>query len=375
VAPVSAQVGLRTVDLSDVRAAILVRATGRVVRFPPDVVGRLRWCLVYWAMFTAVTSVTVAAPSRGVSGHTALGVALLGLLLAGRHALAYWERSYRGVGDVAELAIMITLGLTVGSLACTGVLLAGMLARGTLERPRRLPVPLAAYAVVTLAGNVVDERHGNIRPLPDVLGQIGAMIMLAGLVCALVHTLKQQEALERYLAYHARHDSLTGLPNRSVILDRADQMLSRSANTGLPVAALFIDLDGFKDVNDLLGHPVGDRLLTAAAARMSTAVRDQDSLGRLGGDEFVVLVDDSPDDMAEGIAQRLLEVLREPFDIDGYRLSVTGSIGLAVAVGITGADLLRDADIALYQAKAAGKDCAVRFEPAMQEELERRLAG
>ena len=117
------------------------------------------------------------------------------------------------------------------------------------------------------------------------------------------------------LAFMATHDALTGLPNRTLILDRVEQMLVRSRRSQTPVAALFIDLDNFKAINDTLGHDAGDELLRAVAARLDGVVRDTDALGRLGGDEFVVIAEELS--LAAGpelIAERLLEALKQPFD-------------------------------------------------------------
>lgn len=170
----------------------------------------------------------------------------------------------------------------------------------------------------------------------------------------------------RYLAVH---DALTGLPNRALILDRTEQMLARAERSDIQVAALFIDLDGFKEVNDDFGHGVGDQLLQAVSKRLSMTMRARDSIGRLGGDEFVVLVDGSTMDVApELVADRLLEILRAPFELPDASiapLSLTASIGIARGHRACATDLLRDADIALYQAKAAGKNCFVVFEPEM----------
>jgi EAL domain-containing protein (putative c-di-GMP-specific phosphodiesterase class I)/GGDEF domain-containing protein len=122
--------------------------------------------------------------------------------------------------------------------------------------------------------------------------------------------------LVEQIRFQAMHDALTGLPNRSLILDRAEQMLARARRADIQVAALFIDLDGFKDVNDDLGHEVGDQLLQVVAERLSIVMRGGDSIGRLGGDEFVVLVDGSSMDVGpEMVAERLLELLRIPFDL------------------------------------------------------------
>jgi len=175
------------------------------------------------------------------------------------------------------------------------------------------------------------------------------------------------------LHHQAFHDSLTGLPNRALILDRIDHMLAHSRRQGTPVAALFLDLDDFKDINDTLGHGAGDQLLVAVGARLASALREGDTVGRLGGDEFVVLVEGVS--LAAGayvVAQRILDVLETPFEITGsdVALAVTVSIGIAEGDRATAEELLRDADVALYRAKAAGKHCAVSFSPSMQEAAE-----
>ena len=166
------------------------------------------------------------------------------------------------------------------------------------------------------------------------------------------------------IRHQAVHDPLTGLPNRSLILDRTEQMLARARRSQAPVAALFIDLDGFKEVNDTLGHSVGDQVLKEVATRLEAAMRASDSVGRLGGDEFVVLVDGcTRASTPELVADRLLSLLRDPFEVDGVTgpLKVTASIGIAMGLRPSAAELLRDADIALYRAKSQGKDCLTIF--------------
>jgi diguanylate cyclase (GGDEF)-like protein len=174
------------------------------------------------------------------------------------------------------------------------------------------------------------------------------------------------------LRHQALHDSLTGLPNRVLILDRIDRMLARSRREHTPVAALFLDLDNFKDINDTLGHSAGDELLAGVGARLASALREGDTVGRLGGDEFVLLVEGaSLAAGAEVVAERILDVLEAPFEIPGsdVPLAVTASIGVAEGDRSTPEELLRDADIALYRAKTAGKQCAVVFSPSMQEDV------
>jgi diguanylate cyclase (GGDEF)-like protein len=171
------------------------------------------------------------------------------------------------------------------------------------------------------------------------------------------------------LRHRALHDSLTDLPNRSLILDRLDQMLLRGRRSGIPVAALFIDLDNFKDINDTLGHAAGDEILVAVANRLTGAMRLGDTVGRLGGDEFVVLAEGaSLDGGAQVVADRILDALTAPFQIQGSEvpITVTASIGFAEGDRTTPGRLLQDADIALYQAKAHGKAYAIGFSPPMR---------
>jgi diguanylate cyclase (GGDEF)-like protein len=173
----------------------------------------------------------------------------------------------------------------------------------------------------------------------------------------------------RELSHQALHDTLTGLPNRALVLDRAQQMLARAAREqDSMVGALFIDVDGFKHVNDSLGHAAGDRLLQAVADRLRVALRDHDTAGRLGGDEFVVLVE-APADAAtvDLLADRITQVLREPMELDARRKPVSATVSIGVTVGqyTSPDDLLRDADLALYAAKAAGRDRYALYDASM----------
>jgi diguanylate cyclase (GGDEF)-like protein len=200
---------------------------------------------------------------------------------------------------------------------------------------------------------------------------LGALIFVLGTSRSRALVLVDERTRE--LHHLALHDALTELPNRALILDRIDQMLARSRREHTPVAVLFLDLDNFKDVNDTLGHAAGDQLLTAVAARLVSAIRQEDTVGRLGGDEFVVLAEGaSLAAGAEMVAERILDILATPFEIAGsdVPLSVTASIGIAEGRRATPDELLRDADVALYRAKAAGKKCAVVFAPAMQEAVD-----
>jgi diguanylate cyclase (GGDEF)-like protein/PAS domain S-box-containing protein len=192
--------------------------------------------------------------------------------------------------------------------------------------------------------------------------------------------LTAQIEAENALAHQALHDGLTGLPNRALILDRIEQMLARARRSRTRCTAMFLDLDNFKDINDTLGHHAGDELLVAVADRLSNALRPSDTVGRLGGDEFVVLVEgESMNAGPELIADRILDVLRTPFEIAASPapILVSASIGIAECTGQSADQLLREADIALYQAKDAGKRCAIVFAPTMQAsaQIHRKLAA
>jgi diguanylate cyclase (GGDEF)-like protein len=182
---------------------------------------------------------------------------------------------------------------------------------------------------------------------------------------------------EEELSFLATHDCLTGLPNRTLILDRVEQMLARSRRSQTPVAALFVDLDNFKSINDTLGHGVGDELLQAVSARLDGVVRATDALGRLGGDEFVVVSEEIS--LAAGpelIAERLLEALKPPFQLGAdkqTRVTVTASVGIAAGEHTSAEELLRDADIAMYRAKWDGKNRHVVFETGMQGSMQNRM--
>jgi diguanylate cyclase (GGDEF)-like protein/PAS domain S-box-containing protein len=162
--------------------------------------------------------------------------------------------------------------------------------------------------------------------------------------------------LQDELVRQAYHDGLTGLANRSLFRDRLEQALARSAQADGTVAVLVLDLDGFKQVNDTLGHEAGDQLLRIVAERLNETVRPIDTVARFGGDEFAVLLDDADEALAVSFARRALAGLAEPAAVAGRELQVTASIGITVHTGEGGGDeLVRDADVAMYAAKDAGR--------------------
>jgi diguanylate cyclase (GGDEF)-like protein/PAS domain S-box-containing protein len=243
----------------------------------------------------------------------------------------------------------------------------------------RLGEDFLSSANPTLVQFRMGPGDGRWRDVEAVVTNQADRPSVAGYV-ANIRDITERKEFEALLAHRALHDPLTGLANRQLILDRAEQMLARVRRTFDPVAAYFIDLDNFKDANDSLGHEAGDKLLQAVAGRLTAMLRASDTVGRLGGDEFVILVEGVS--LASGpelVAQRIREVLKDPFRIEGYEalpITVTASIGIATGDRSTAQELLRDADIALYRAKAAGRNSFVIFEPAMQSsDLDTALAA
>jgi len=238
-----------------------------------------------------------------------------------------------------------------------------------------------------VASGVFSDSHALTLAIGGTLLSLTFGMLMLVLATARRRAVSLVAEKTRELSHQALHDALTGLPNRTLVLDRAERMLTRSARApDMLVGALFIDIDDFKHVNDTLGHAAGDELLKAVSERLQRVVREQDTVGRLGGDEFVALVESSGTSMQhekaspndEGImdratetvgliADRLTEALREPIELDGGRrlLSVTASIGIAVGRYATPDALLRDADLALYAAKGAGKDRYMLFQASM----------
>jgi diguanylate cyclase (GGDEF)-like protein/PAS domain S-box-containing protein len=223
-------------------------------------------------------------------------------------------------------------------------------------------------AELTLRGGVDADRRLQMTVVP-----VTAVDRGAGFV-GTVQDVTERHAFESRLRQQATHDALTGLPNRWLLLERTAQSMQRAAAGGR-VGLLFLDLDDFKLVNDSLGHALGDLLLRQVAARLAVGLRDEDLVARVGGDEFVVLCPGLPDDqVALDVAERLRGLLVDPFRLDGHEVTVGASIGVVLADGAqAAADLLRDADVAMYQAKSAGKDRAALFDVAVRSRLADRL--
>ena len=195
--------------------------------------------------------------------------------------------------------------------------------------------------------------------------------------CAFVRDLSERKRFEGQLASQALHDRLTGLPNRVLLRDRVEHALARAGRRGASVALLIADIDRFKVVNESLGHDGGDRLLVAVAERLTELLRPGDTVARMGGDEFALLCEDIagyPE--AAGIASRVVGAFDKPFHVQGNDLSLTASVGVAVGAleGPAPELLLRDADVAMYRAKAGGRDRYEVFDETMLADATERLS-
>ncbi|MEV0173665.1 aminotransferase class I/II-fold pyridoxal phosphate-dependent enzyme [Streptomyces sp. NPDC050803] len=217
----------------------------------------------------------------------------------------------------------------------------------------------------------VEVRCSDFRNEPTV----------GGLVVTL-RDVTEQRRLEHELTQRAFHDSLTGLPNRTLLLERIERALLRGRRESALTCLLFIDLDDFKQVNDMLGHSAGDHLLMAVGDRLSHTLRRSDTAARLGGDEFAVLMEDAREPLdAELLAAQVIQALSRPFALAEESVTVSASVGVATARDSTDAEeLLSHADLALYAAKAAGKRQWRRFQPLLhtrmveRHDLQSRLA-
>ncbi len=308
---------------------------------------------------------------------------------SGRHLDAAVEERFARVGTVSTIAVTRWMS-GEGPEVAREVGQEAWQIFGQLASQRAAPlneVTKRCLRWCDATGEVVRECAEQLDVAPAVLAQALAMLQRS-LNVTLVRMCESFESerqsadeelahRQQELAFLATHDALTGLPNRTLILDRVEQLMMRARRSKAPLAALFIDLDNFKSINDSLGHAQGDELLQAVASRLTAVVRESDAVGRLGGDEFVVIASELS--LASGpelIAERLLDALDRPFKLAGSaqaELRVTASVGIACGDREAADELLRDADIAMYQAKWDGRHRYVLFESGMQTAVQTRM--
>ncbi len=243
----------------------------------------------------------------------------------------------------------------------------------------------------SLVDDVMDGRHGRSirtdyraadgRVLPVEVSLSRLELNTGNLLLCIARDVSEHEHAAQRIEHLAYHDTLTGLPNRTLLTDRVNRALARARRTGEIGALLFLDLDKFKRINDSLGHSVGDELLKELARRLRTTLREEDTVARLGGDEFVVLLERLGEDLeaavdkAREIATKIRTVFADEYELEGHELFVTASIGIVTFPhdGDTVDTLLRHADTAMYHAKGDGRDGARVFERRMDEAAISRL--
>ena len=288
-----------------------------------------------------------------------------------------------------EVSFYASSSVTAGSL----VLASGWPAVQMSGTTIHVPVGSDTWTLVVRANRPLTGQFALLVPWLLLGGGIISAFLAAGVARVLVRrrdfalelvdertaelrsSLEDLEKAQTELRFQAFHDGLTGLPNRVLLMDRIDQALLRARRQGTEVALLFMDVDRFKWVNDSLGHSAGDRLLAVAAERLRASVRPSDTVARLGGDEFVVLCEGvKSQEEAVELARRMTDRMCEQVQIDGHHIRLTVSVGVALAgPGVKAYELLRDGDIAMYQAKDRGRDRIELFEGAMRYEAASRL--
>jgi diguanylate cyclase len=305
------------------------------------------------------------------SSVRALGFLAAGLLFFVTADLVYGYITLHSVypgGDPVDSLYMVSVALfAVAGAAQSHAKPATNLATDPLRRR----VSWAPYIAVGTGFGLLIIDHRDLSIV--IIAVLLAALVSARQFVAHKDLLRTQERL----SYQSLHDALTGLPNRLLVMDRAEQMLARARRAGKPVAVLYVDIDSFKHVNDSLGHAAGDEVLRVVSSRLAEVVREADTVGRLGGDEFVVLLEDLTLDAGpELVSERICQVLSQPIEVErtsGQTLSVTASVGIALGHQGSADELLRDADFALYEAKSAGKNRWIVFESNMQTAAQDRL--
>ncbi len=287
-------------------------------------------------------------------------------------ALRESEEKFRMIAELSTDVIYVTdsqgliVYLSPSAESVFGYDLEEMVERNFMEflSPDSVDIALAAFSRAISIGNRVKDlelyikRKDGTLIIIDLNSEVLKMGEFIG-TTGIIRDITQRKQVEQQIKHEATHDSLTGLPNRTLFYDRLSLAIAQANRRKNELAVLMLDLDLFKNINDALGHSVGDEVLKAVAAQLNVIVRTSDTVARMGGDEFVILLADvSGVHKAVEVAQRILEDLRNPLVIGGHELSITTSIGIAIYPqdGKDREDLLKKADIAMYAAKRDGRD-------------------
>ncbi len=247
---------------------------------------------------------------------------------------------------------------------------------------RKLMFLLITATIAMVGWLGYSETIPSIPRMPLIPGNLGdfvfvSLVILGASLWAMLISEQNQRNLRR-IQYNATHDYLTGCPNRVLLFDRIDQIIrQQQRNPRQNYAVLYIDLDGFKDVNDNFGHRRGDELIVAVAHRIQVILRNTDTIARLGGDEFILLLPqlNSQDDALQ-VADRVLQEIQAPFDLTDTRVSISASIGIVFGADyISADDLIMDADLAMYYSKKMGKDQRQVFEHSMRSLVDETIGA
>ena len=339
---------------------------------------------------TLVNIVSLAQPVADVVMLTLIATVVARVGSRTRPVGLLFATAILGIGSAdVELTHQVGVGVTTSGSVFANGWIAGLLCLGVASLYilcfRRQPEPRVIHATTTRTGLWVPivpvaltsalavVLASGQDPVSDVL--LWFMLALVGLTLARMYlALDMNLGLGRALAHQASHDSLTGLPNRTLMRRRLDRELGALDSPGQAVTLMMLDLDGFKEVNDTYGHDTGDQVLIRVAQRIVNSVREVDVVARLGGDEFAVLLAACPADHVAVLARRVLAALELPLKLRTTTVAVATSIGVATGqVGETADDLLRNADLAMYSAKAAGGNGFAAYKPYMHAAIAERV--
>ena len=358
----------------------------QITHWRETIFARLVQIVLVLGLATAVPSMVQSA-REGLWGVVAVDLVALAWLTALwrlQGVLSYPARALQFL--LIAFAVGVALMLQVGPVAHSYLLVAPCLAALLVGLKPAVWLLLAGAAAIVLTGfaPAPDPAAMGLADNDVLRAAIVALnyLFIAGVLTmscgVLLRHLARSLAEGEQLAFY---DPLTGLPNRRLLLDRLGGLLASSARQQQFSAVMFVDLDRFKTINDARGHATGDRLLRLAAQRLSQLVRQSDTVARIGGDEFVVLLSQLAPELgaagnaAQAVAEKIRAALAQEFEIAGQAYACSASIGVTLLpqFGQNAEDLLREADTAMYRAKAAGRNGIAYFEKAMQVEVERRL--
>lgn len=354
-------------------------------------VGFLVWGLVLVPFDVTVPVADLVRLALPLLHLTGLWLVVRLVVLTDEHPRAYLYLVAAAVTAVAASAVPVggllgTAGHTAadaGALWLWSLCLFAAAATDPSMGERFAPVPVRAaklgwgHILLVVAGLLLSPLVIAWRlasgDVPASLILVGVTVFPLLVVTHLVWQVRERATGE----YRAQHDALTGLPNRVLFVDRLEVALAHARRSGSCVGVMFLDLDGFKQINDSLGHGTGDRLLRGVASRLRQALREQDTIARVGGDEFTIILSDvGGQDGCALVAQKVLGMFERPFAVDGRELAISASIGVAVHPldGDDADTLIKNADTAMYRAKARSRNTIQLYTPEMSAHAQLRLA-